>query len=155
MRDRARIQQRDVVTALGQLERRCDSHDPRSNDDDAHPTSLVSVARTRRLDYDAVLVSLSGKQRRFLRSLGHHLEPVVQIGKQGITEAVIAAADDAITTHELVKIRRSGDCPATREEVAGKLGQALDAEIVQQLGHVVLLYRRHPEQPAIQLPRRG
>jgi len=100
-------------------------------------------------------VSLSGKQRRYLRSLGHHLEPVVQVGKHGLTDAVIAAANDAITTHELVKIRRSGDCPASRDEVATELGRALDAEVVQKLGHVVLLYRRHPEEPVIELPRRG
>lgn len=87
--------------------------------------------------------------------MGHHLEPVVQVGKHGITSAVIAAANDAITTHELVKVRRSSDCPATRGEVASELGRALDAEVVQQLGHVVLLYRRHPEEPVIQLPRRG
>ena len=114
----------------------------------------LEVARACRVDYDAVLVSLSGKQRRHLRSLGHHLEPVVQIGKHGITAAVISAANDAIATHELVKIRRSGDCPATRDQVAEELARALDAEVVQQLGHVVLLYRRHPEEPVIQLPRR-
>lgn len=123
------------------------------------------MARLMSLDFDAAFgyltrpVSppgkLSGKQRRFLRSLGHHLEPVVQIGKQGVTEGVIAATNDAIVTHELIKVRRSSDCPASRDEVAEALGRALDAEIVQQLGHVVLLYRRHPEQPVIQLPRRG
>jgi RNA-binding protein len=100
-------------------------------------------------------VSLSGKQRRFLRSLGHHLEVVVQVGKQGVTDGVIAATNEAILTHELVKVRRSSDCPASRDEVAATLGRALDAEVVQKLGHVVLLYRRHPEEPVIQLPRRG
>ena len=99
------------------------------------------------------LITLSGKQRRYLRSLGHHLQAVVQIGKHGITEAVIAATDAAITTHELVKIRRGSECPQERSEIAGALSEALKADVVQQLGHTVLLYRRHPQEPVIELPR--
>ncbi|HET9934754.1 MAG TPA: YhbY family RNA-binding protein, partial [Polyangiaceae bacterium] len=48
---------------------------------------------------------LSGKQRRYLRSLGHELSPVVQIGHQGLTEAVLSAIDQALETHELIKVR--------------------------------------------------
>lgn len=98
-------------------------------------------------------MSLTGKQRRHLRALGHHLEPVVQLGKHGITAAVVAAIDAAIAHHELVKIRRGGECPETRQEIADALSLALAAEVVQQLGHTLLLYRRHPETPAIDLPR--
>ncbi len=98
------------------------------------------------------MTSLSGKQRRHLRALGHHLEPVVQLGKFGVTDAVIAAIDAAIGAHELIKIRRGGECPVTRQEIADTLRTALDAEVVQQLGHTLLLYRRHPEKPTIELP---
>jgi len=97
-------------------------------------------------------MSLTGKQRRFLRGLGHHLNPVVQLGKQGITDAIIAATDEAIATHELIKVRRGGECPASHDEVADKLSVALSAEIVQKLGRTVLLYRRQPEEPTIELP---
>jgi RNA-binding protein len=97
-------------------------------------------------------MTLSGKQRRYLRSLGHHLHPVVQIGKHGVTAAVIGAADEAITTHELIKVKRGNECPTPREEVAKSLSEALRADVVQELGHTVLLYRRHPEEPRIELP---
>lgn len=101
----------------------------------------------------AGLMSLSGKQRRFLRALGHKLNPVVQLGKHGITDGVIGAADDAITTHELIKIKRGSECPEERKTVAETLGKALGAEVIQVLGQTVLLYRRHPEDPQIELPR--
>ena len=98
-------------------------------------------------------MTMTGKQRRYLRSLGHHLDPVVQLGKHGLTDAVVAATDEAITTHELIKVRRGGECPEAREQVADTLRTRLKAEVVQQLGHTVLLYRRRAEEPTILLPR--
>jgi RNA-binding protein len=97
-------------------------------------------------------MALSGKQRRYLRSLGHHLNPVVQLGKHGITDAVIAAVEEAITTHELIKVKRGSECPDPRQAVAKRLSEAVGAEVIQQLGHTVLLYRKHPEEPHIELP---
>jgi RNA-binding protein len=97
-------------------------------------------------------MTLSGRQRRYLRSLGHHLDPVVQIGKHGITDAVIKAADEAITTHELIKVKRGSECPTSRESIAEALADALRAEVVQELGHTLLLYRKHPKEPTIELP---
>jgi RNA-binding protein len=99
-------------------------------------------------------MALDGKQRRFLRSLGHHLEPVVQVGKHGVTEAVVAAADEALATHELIKVRRASECPLDREEVALALTTAVAAELVQELGRTLLLYRPDPERPRITLPKR-
>jgi RNA-binding protein len=98
-------------------------------------------------------VTLTGKQRRYLRSLGHHLEAVVQLGKQGITDTIVAATDTAIVTHELIKVRRGSECPQTRSEIADALSEKLQAEIVQQLGHTVLLYRRRAKDPDSKLPR--
>jgi RNA-binding protein len=97
-------------------------------------------------------MTLTGRQRRHLRALGHHLEPVVQLGKHGLTDAVIRAADVALTDHELIKIRRGSECPDDRHEIAASLASALAAEVVQELGHTVLLYRRHEERPLIELP---
>ncbi len=95
---------------------------------------------------------LSGKQRRYLRSLGHHLEPVVQLGKGGMTGGIVEATAAALETHELIKVRRASECPTTRSELASGLGDATGAHVVQQLGHVVLLYRRRREEPSIKLP---
>jgi RNA-binding protein len=97
-------------------------------------------------------VSLTGKQRRHLRALGHHLEPVVLLGKHGVTDAVIHATDAALTDHELVKVRRGTECPDDRAAIATALAEALGAQVIQQIGHTVLLYRRHPQKPVIDLP---
>lgn len=98
-------------------------------------------------------MSLTGKQRRHLRSLGHHLEPVVQLGKQGLTDGVFAAVSSALDQHELVKVRIGTECPDERQDVAARLGPALHAEVAQVLGRTVLLYRRHPKEPRIVLPK--
>lgn len=98
-------------------------------------------------------IPLSGKQRRYLRGLGHHLEPTVQLGKHGLTEGVTQAANNALEEHELIKIKLGTECPIERDEVAVSLAASLEAEVAQTLGRTILLYRRHPKEPRIQLPR--
>jgi RNA-binding protein len=95
---------------------------------------------------------LTGKQRRYLRGLGHDLDPVVQIGKQGLTDAAVAALDDALAQHELVKVRIGTECPEDRHELAERLGPAVKGEVAQVLGRTVLVYRRRPKEPKIRLP---
>jgi RNA-binding protein len=97
-------------------------------------------------------VALTGKQRRFLRSLGHHLDAVVQVGKYGVSESVVAATEAALATRELIKIRCGSECPLDRDEVATALTTAVAAELVQKLGRTLLLYRPDPESPRIALP---
>lgn len=94
---------------------------------------------------EATRYTASGKQRRHLKSLGHHLEPVVLLGKQGLTDGVIRAVDEAVRTHELVKVRRGQDCPQDRHVLAAELDAALSVEVVQKLGHTVLVYRPRPK----------
>jgi RNA-binding protein len=96
---------------------------------------------------------LSGKQRRYLRSLGHSLDPVVQLGKLGLTEAVTAAIDAALTEHELIKVRIGTECPVDRDEVKERIGPAVHGEVAQVLGRTLLVYRRHPKEPTIKLPK--
>ncbi|HEU5061193.1 MAG TPA: ribosome assembly RNA-binding protein YhbY [Kofleriaceae bacterium] len=99
-------------------------------------------------------MALSGKQRRYLRSLGHALSPVVQIGRGGLTEAVVAAITQALDSHELIKIKVGSASDLERQEAADQAAQATGAEVAQVLGNTVLLYRRHPERPVIELPAR-
>ena len=96
--------------------------------------------------------SLNGKQRRHLRALGHHLDPVVQIGKGGLTEGVTSAVGGALEQHELIKVRLGTECPDDRDDIASALAGSLKAEVAQTLGRTILLYRRHPKQPKIVLP---
>ena len=99
------------------------------------------------------MAKLTSAQRKFLRGLSHPLKPVVQIGKQGLTEATLRQADDALNDHELIKVQ----APVPREEkkeLAERLATELEAEVAGHIGHVIILYREHPdpEERAIELP---
>ena len=94
---------------------------------------------------------LTGKQRRQLRALGHHLEPVVQVGKEGATAGVVVALEAALRDHELVKVRLGESAPGDRHDLAAALAAVCGSELVQVLGRTVLLYRRHPADPQIEL----
>ena len=90
-------------------------------------------------------MALKGKDRRRLRAAGHHLSPVVQVGQQGVTAGVIAAADQALLDHELVKVKISADAPLDRHEAAEALAKETRAEVAQVLGRTALLFRKRKE----------
>ncbi len=97
---------------------------------------------------------LTGKQRRHLRALGHDLKPIVQVGKDGIDEGLVAALDQALTDHELVKIKIGEGAGLDRKDAADELAEKTHSEVAQVLGNTVLLYRADPEDPQIVLPKR-
>ncbi|MEA3544340.1 MAG: ribosome assembly RNA-binding protein YhbY, partial [Thermodesulfobacteriota bacterium] len=86
-------------------------------------------------------MKLTGKPARYLRGLGHHLKPVVMIGKDEINEAVIAATDEALMIHELIKVKLQEGCLGDRKDIAAELATATDSSIAQILGKNFLLYR--------------
>jgi RNA-binding protein len=96
---------------------------------------------------------LSGKQRRYLRSLGHHLDPVVLVGKDGLSQGLVEAVDDALEQHELIKIRVGEAAGPDRHRICEGLAQACSAELAGVLGRTALLYRRRAEKPTIVLPK--
>jgi RNA-binding protein len=89
----------------------------------------------------------SGQLRRSLRGHGHALSPLVRVGKSGVTAAVIKQVEQALADHELIKIKIAGECPDDRFEVADQLAGQPGVNVVQVLGRVVLLYKRHPHAP--------
>lgn len=95
---------------------------------------------------------LTGKQKRYLRGVGHHLAPVIMIGKGEITEAVAQETREALAAHELIKVKVLESCLLDRKEVATELAGACAAEIAQILGRTILLYKRGDE-PKIELPK--
>jgi RNA-binding protein len=97
---------------------------------------------------------LQGKAARYLRSLGHELTPVVQIGKEGVTEGVIQATSRALLDHELIKVKVGTEAPEDRKDTLAALATSAAAELVQVLGRTGLLYKKHPEKPRIKLPAR-
>jgi len=96
---------------------------------------------------------LTGKQKRFLRGLGHGLKPVVRVGKNELNDALAEEAGAALATHELIKIKLLESCEMDRHEVAEKLAKAADAEVAQILGRTILLYRQG-DKPKIELPQK-
>jgi RNA-binding protein len=105
------------------------------------------------LPEEAPIPPLTPKRRAVLRSLAHDLKPVLQIGKGGVTPAAVDAVRDALAARELIKVKVLDAAPepaqATGEALAAELG---DAQLVQVIGRTVVLYRRHPERPRIELP---
>jgi RNA-binding protein len=97
---------------------------------------------------------LSGKQRRFLRGLGHELRPIVHVGRDGIDDGLVAALDRALLDHELVKVKL-GEVPEDldRHEIAERLAARTRSHVAQVLGNTILMFRAHPDEPVIVLPR--
>lgn len=98
-------------------------------------------------------VKLTEKQKRFLKSQAHHLKVVVQSGAAGLTPAVLAEIDSALTAHELLKVRLVAEEREDRQAMIDEICRATGAEAIQRVGHVATFYRRHPDKPRIQLPK--
>lgn len=95
---------------------------------------------------------LNGKQRRYLRSLAHGLQPVLQVGKSGPSETLLKELDRALDAHELVKIRVLRECPTELDEILALAEKTLAAAPVGTTGKVAVLYRRRANDPRIALP---
>ena len=85
---------------------------------------------------------LTGKQRHHLRALAHHLDPVVQIGHEGVSPAVLAQIDEALVAHELIKVRVGTESPTGRDEVAAEIAAGTRSEIAQSIGRILVVWRR-------------
>jgi len=87
-------------------------------------------------------MSLTPKQKSFLRGKAHHLDPVVMLGKEGVSEAVMRAADKALEDHELIKIKVPSTDQDEFHSTVEAVMQLTKAEVVQTIGHILVLYRR-------------
>jgi len=105
------------------------------------------------LHEEAPIPPLTPKRRAALKSLAHDLKPVLQIGKGGVTPAAVGAVRDALAARELIKVKVLDAAPESAEATGKALVAELgDAQVVQVIGRNVVLYRRHPERPRIELP---
>ena len=95
----------------------------------------------------------TGSDRKYLRQLAHPLKPLVQIGAAGVSDAVMAAIDTALSDHELIKIRYL-DYKGEKKELTGDIAEKTGADIAGVIGHVAILYREAPdeEKRKIKLP---
>lgn len=90
-------------------------------------------------------MALTGKERAALRAEAHHLRASVHVGHQGLTEALRGALDDALRTHELVKVQMVKRAEVSIKAAANELAAAVGAEVVQVIGRTTSLYRENPE----------
>lgn len=99
----------------------------------------------------SAITRLTPQQRKFLRAQAHDLKPVVMIGNQGLTEAVIREVQRSLVAHELIKIRVLGDDRTARETWLTEICAATGAAPVQHIGKLLLIYRP-ADTPRLQLP---
>jgi RNA-binding protein len=88
---------------------------------------------------------LTSKQRAALRAEAHHLQPLVHIGHQGLTPALVKSVGDALRTRELVKVQLGRQTELDVRAAANELAASLDADVVQVIGRTATLYRENPE----------
>lgn len=88
---------------------------------------------------------LTGKNRSYLRAEANSLNPVVHVGKEGITEAVIEQLNEALEDHELLKVRILESTGRTTRSAAEELATASGADLVQVIGGIAVLFRQRDE----------
>ena len=100
--------------------------------------------------------TLTSSQMKYLRGLAHGLKPVVLIGQNGLTDAVVQATESALDRHELIKVKFNDIKDKTQKKAhASSLESATSSSMVGMIGHIAIFYRRHrdAEKRKISLPQ--
>ncbi len=95
---------------------------------------------------------LTGKQRSYLKALANGIDPIMQIGKSGVTETVLKQIDDALEARELIKINVLNNSLLETKETAAEISEAVRAEYVQSIGNKFVIYRESKEK-LINIPK--
>lgn len=94
---------------------------------------------------------ITTKQRAKLRGMANTIDTILQVGKGGIGDTVVAQVEEALLARELVKMKVLETSPVTAREAAQELAAKIDADIVQVIGNKFVLYKKHPKKPVIEL----
>ncbi len=97
---------------------------------------------------------LTGKQKRHLRSMAHHLQPIFQVGKGGTNDHLVRHITEAIETRELIKISVLNNCLDDPREIGAEVSAAAGAELVQVIGKTIVLYKESKDHKTIELPKK-
>ena len=97
-------------------------------------------------------MELSERQRKYLRGLGHALNPIILIGQHGVTPAVVAETRRALDDHELIKVKFRGAEREARDAGLKELASATESVVIQRIGHTALYYKRRNDRPGIVIP---
>ena len=95
------------------------------------------------------MASLTDKQIRHLRAQAHHLKPVVIVGANGLNDNVLHEIDQAVDHHELIKVRLNAGDKQDREAMIAIICEKARADLVQQIGHIISIYRKNHDKPRI------
>jgi RNA-binding protein len=87
---------------------------------------------------------ISASEKRQLKAKAHHLKPVIQIGRKGITKTLMKAIDDALFIHELIKIQFL-DYKEEKKDIAQEIAKDTESAIVDMIGNILILYKENPE----------
>ncbi|KXI30596.1 ribosome assembly RNA-binding protein YhbY [Paraglaciecola hydrolytica] len=98
-------------------------------------------------------MTLTNKQKQFLKGLAHPLKPVVQLGQHGLTEGVLAEIDNALNHHELIKVRVTSEDREEKALIVDAIVRETKAIKLQVIGHVLTLYKQ-TEERKIELPKK-
>ncbi len=96
---------------------------------------------------------LSEPQKKFLRGLGHDLKPVVMVGASGLKDTIIKEIDGALEHHELIKVKIASSDRDDKKKIIEKIVTATSGITVQQIGGILLLFRRNYKKPKIEIPK--
>ncbi|KNF09436.1 RNA-binding, CRM domain-containing protein [Gottschalkia purinilytica] len=95
---------------------------------------------------------ITGKQRSYLKSIAHNIEPILQLGKNGVSENFIKQIDDALEAREIIKVNVLNNSLLDVKEVANEIAEEVNAEFVQSIGNKFVLYRESKDSKKIELP---
>lgn len=95
---------------------------------------------------------MTSKQRAYLRSLANTLDPIFQIGKNGISDPLIKQLDDALEARELIKITVLETAPETVKDLGNKISEKTNSIFVQSVGNKITLFRKRNKDSKIHLP---
>jgi putative RNA-binding protein, YhbY family len=87
---------------------------------------------------------MKGSTRKYLRSLAHHLKPLVIVGENGISSQLIASTEVALNDHELIKVK-FGEFKEAKKEISAEIAQSTKSELVGIIGNIAMFYRPHPQ----------
>lgn len=96
---------------------------------------------------------LTGKQKSYLKGLSHNMQPIIQIGKNGVNEMLVKTIEDALEARELIKVSVLQNCLEEPKTMAVDIADVLQAEVVQVIGRTIIFYKQSRKKKQIVLPK--
>lgn len=90
-------------------------------------------------------IPLSSEQKKSLRGIAHHLDPVVAVSERGLSEGIIEETERALNDHELIKVKVFDNDRTVRQDIANELAEKTGSVVVQKIGKIAILYRNNPQ----------